>query len=180
VELVSWSVGVDRMITGLAYIALGTNIGDRELNLRVALDTLTVNPQLEITHISAIYETAPVGGPEQAQYLNACAALQTKLSPTKLLLTMLEVENKMGRVRREHWGPRVIDLDLLIYNHIFMNTPLLQLPHPRMTERDFVLVPLANIAPDLIVPCYDQSVSLLLAARPANDQVKLYRPLGWY
>jgi 2-amino-4-hydroxy-6-hydroxymethyldihydropteridine diphosphokinase len=163
-----------------AYIALGANLGDRELNLKVALDSLAAVSRLRLTRISAIYETDPVGGPEQSQYLNACAALETRLLPTEMLMIMQEIENNMGRVRKEHWGPRVIDLDLLVFNNVFMNTPLLQLPHPRMTERDFVLIPLADIAPDLIITGLNQPVSSLLAARPKHDDVKLFLPLGWY
>jgi 2-amino-4-hydroxy-6-hydroxymethyldihydropteridine diphosphokinase len=135
-----------------ACIALGSNLGDRAKNLRTALEMLSQADRIKIDAVSAIYETAPVGGPEQGPYLNACAALTTELPPTKLLLAILDIEEKMGRVREVRWGPRIIDLDLLLYETVMMNTPLLELPHPRMGERDFVLIPLADIAPDLIIP----------------------------
>ena len=163
-----------------AYIALGTNLGDRLQYLKQALELLRQNAGIDITALSAIYETAPVGGPDQGAFLNACAALKTALSPTKLLLEMLAIEDKLGRVRKERWGPRVIDLDLLIYDQVRMNTPLLGLPHPRLSERDFVLVPLADIAPALVIPGQNKKVAAILAARPLTEDVKLFLPAGWY
>jgi len=163
-----------------AHIALGSNLGDRAANLRTALEMLAQTAGISITAVSAIYETAPVGGPEQDHYLNACAALDTELTPTRLLLMMLDIEEKIGRVRKVRWGPRIIDLDLLLYGEIMMNTPLLELPHPRMSERDFVLIPLADIAPDQIIPGLIQTVALTLAGRPKNEEIKLFLPTGWY
>lgn len=163
-----------------ACIALGSNLGDRAKNLKTALAMLTQTERIRITALSAVYETAPVGGPEQGPYLNACAAIATELSPTLLLRTMLDIEEKMGRIREVHWGPRIIDLDLLLYEKVMINTPLLELPHPRMGERDFVLIPLADIAPDLIIPGLNRPVSMILASRPANKDVKLYLPQGWF
>jgi 2-amino-4-hydroxy-6-hydroxymethyldihydropteridine diphosphokinase len=163
-----------------AHIALGSNLGNRAANLRTALEMLAQTAGISIAAVSAIYETAPVGGPEQDPYLNACAALVTKLTPTRLLLMMLDIEQKMGRVRKVRWGPRIIDLDLLLYGEIMMNTPLLELPHPRMSERDFVLIPLADIAPNQVIPGLNQTVALILAGRPMNEEVKLYLPPGWH
>jgi 2-amino-4-hydroxy-6-hydroxymethyldihydropteridine diphosphokinase len=163
-----------------AHIALGSNLGDRAANLRTALEMLAQTAGISITAVSAIYETAPVGGPEQDHYLNACAALDTELTPTRLLLMMLDIEEKIGRVRKVRWGPRIIDLDLLLYGEIMMNTPLLELPHPRMSERDFVLIPLADIAPDQIIPGLNQTVALTLAGRPKNEEIKLFLPTGCY
>lgn len=162
-----------------AYVALGSNLGERLQYLKQALELLQQNAGTNITALSAVYETAPVGGPDQDAFLNACAALETALSPTKLLLEMLAIEDKLGRVRKERWGPRVIDLDLLIYDQVRMNTPLLELPHPRLSERDFVLVPLADIAPALIVPGQSKKVADILAARPLTNDVKLFLPAGW-
>ncbi len=162
-----------------AYISLGTNLGDRLENLKQALELLQKDARARLIGVSAIYETAPVGGPEQGPFLNVCAALETALTPTKLLLEMLAIEDKLGRVRKERWGPRVIDLDLLIYDVVRMNTPLLELPHPRLTERDFVLVPLTDIAPALMIPGKNKSVAEILAARPATEDVKLFLPADW-
>jgi 2-amino-4-hydroxy-6-hydroxymethyldihydropteridine diphosphokinase len=163
-----------------AHIALGSNLGDRATNLRTALEMLTQTAGISITAVSAIYETAPVGGPEQDPYLNACAALDTELTPTRLLLMMLDIEEKIGRVRKVRWGPRIIDLDLLLYGTTIMNTPLLELPHPRMSERDFVLIPLADIAPDQNIPGLNRTVAVILAGRPDNEDVKLFLPTGWF
>lgn len=164
-----------------AYIALGSNLGERTVNLKTALQRLAQTDRVAIGAVSAVFETAPVGGPEQqGSYLNACAAIVTELSPTQLLLAMLDIEEKMGRVRDVHWGPRIIDLDLLLYGITIMNTPLLELPHPRMSERDFVLVPLAAIAPDQIIPGLNQTVAMILAGRPENEDVKLFLPTGWH
>ncbi len=163
-----------------AYISLGTNLGNRLDNLTRALNMLQKETGVKIIAVSALYETAPVGGPEQGPFLNACAILETALSPTKLLLEMLAVEDRLGRVRKERWGPRVIDLDLLIYAEIRMTTPLIGLPHPRLIERDFVLVPLADIAPELIIPGQSKKVADLLAARPGTEDVKLFLPAGWH
>ncbi|OPL09833.1 MAG: hypothetical protein AVO34_13100 [Firmicutes bacterium ML8_F2] len=164
----------------IAFIALGTNLGDRLDNLKQALELLQKEPGVKIITVSAIYETAPVGGPDQGPFLNASAILETGLSPTKLLIKMLAIEDKLGRVRKEIWGPRVIDLDLLVYDQIRMNTPLLELPHPRLSERDFVLVPLADIAPALIIPGQEKKVADILAARPVTEDVKLFLPADWY
>jgi len=163
-----------------AYIALGSNLGERTVNLKTALQRLAQTDRVAIDAVSAVFETAPVGGPEQGSYLNACAAIVTELSPTQLLLAMLDIEEKMGRVRDVHWGPRIIDLDLLLYGTTIMNTPLLELPHPRLSERDFVLVPLAAIAPDQIIPGLNRTVAMILAGRPENEDVKLYLPTGWF
>jgi 2-amino-4-hydroxy-6-hydroxymethyldihydropteridine diphosphokinase len=163
-----------------AHIALGSNLGDRAANLRTALEMLAQTAGISITAVSAIYETAPVGGPEQDPYLNTCAALVTELTPARLLLVMLDIEEKMGRVRKVRWGPRIIDLDLLLYGTTIMNTPLLELPHPRMSERDFVLIPLADIAPDQNIPGLNRTVAMILAGRPDNEDVKLFLPTGWF
>ncbi len=163
-----------------AHIALGSNLGDRTKNLRTALEMLSQTDRIKIDAVSAIYETAPVGGPEQGLYLNACAAMTTELPPTKLLLAMLDIEEELGREREVRWGPRTIDLDLLLYGKVMMKTPLLELPHPRIDERDFVLIPLADIAPDLIIPGLSQPVSMILASRPENKEVKLYLPQGCF
>jgi len=163
-----------------AYIALGTNLGDRVNYLKQAVELLQAEKAIRFEALSALYETAPVGGPVQGPYLNACAAIKTCLSPVQLLLKLLELENVIGRVREMRWGPRIIDLDLLIYDEIMMRTPLLDLPHPRMCERDFVLVPLADIAPKLIIPGCNRSVLELLTDREPGNEIRLYLSRGWF
>jgi 2-amino-4-hydroxy-6-hydroxymethyldihydropteridine diphosphokinase len=160
-----------------AYIALGTNMGERLENLKKALELIDAVDGLEIKYVSSVYETKPVGGPEQGNYLNACALIKSELTPTLLLLKLLEIESKIGRVREERWGPRIIDLDLLVYENVTMNSPLLELPHPRLTERDFVLIPLCDIAPDLVITGSGKTVYNLLSTRPKSDDVTRYSDL---
>ncbi len=169
----------DFLIFNTAFIGLGTNLGDRVENLRQAVRLLGAQKEIEIQKISALYETDPVGGPVQGPFLNACAELKTSLPPEKLLTIMLSIEDDLGRVREERWGPRLIDLDLLVYGKEVIDTEFLQLPHPRMEERDFVMVPLNDIAPNLIIPGPEQSVSEILSKRNIGSDIKLYAPAGW-
>lgn len=134
-----------------AYLALGSNLGDRPAALRGALAALAADGAVRLVAASAVYETAPVGGPAQPDYLNMVVAVETTLPPEALLERCLAVEAAHGRVRRERWGPRTLDLDLLVHGDERRATARLTLPHPRLAERAFVLVPLAEIAPDLPV-----------------------------
>ena len=168
------------MITHTAYISLGTNLGDRIENLRQGVKLLDAEKEIEFLNISAVYETDPVGGPVQGPFLNACAEINTFLPPEELLTRMLSIEDKLGRVREERWGPRLLDLDLLVYEERIINTEFLKLPHPRMEERDFVMVPLNDIAPGLVIPGLKKSVSEILASRKIGSDIKLYAPTGWH
>lgn len=132
-----------------AYIGLGSNLGDRKSNICAAEERLEKHPEVRVIQVSSLYETTPVGFTEQPDFVNAVAEIETELSPIELLHAILEIENEMGRVREKRWGPRVIDIDLLIYDDVAIHTPELELPHPRMKEREFVMAPLAEIAPDL-------------------------------
>jgi 2-amino-4-hydroxy-6-hydroxymethyldihydropteridine diphosphokinase len=134
-----------------AYLGLGSNLGDRSENLRRAVALLGARDGVAVVRTSSVYETAPVG-PSQPDFLNAVAEVDTTLSPRDLLEACLGVEEEMGRVRRERWGPRVIDVDLLLYGDERVDEPDLVVPHPRMHERAFVLVPLAELAPDVVLP----------------------------
>ena len=130
-----------------AYIALGANLGDRAANLRTAMAMLHRTPGVRVTKVSAFLENPAVGGPaDSPDFLNAVAEVQTRLSPIELLHRLLEIERALGRERVEKWGPRTIDLDLLIHGNEAMKTSELTLPHPRLHERRFVLSPLAEIA----------------------------------
>jgi 3-oxoacyl-[acyl-carrier protein] reductase len=136
-----------------AYIALGSNLGERRGNLDSALSQLRARPGVEVTRASTYHETDPVGGPAgQGKYLNAVAELRTTLSPTELLAMLLEIEAVLGRVRAERFGPRTLDLDLLLYGTEIVQTAELTVPHPRMHERMFVLAPLVEIAPLAVHP----------------------------
>ncbi|MEK4254080.1 2-amino-4-hydroxy-6-hydroxymethyldihydropteridine diphosphokinase [Ureibacillus sp. FSL K6-2830] len=128
------------------YLSLGTNLGDRENNLKSAIDLLQRKEGIRIKKISPIYETAPVGYVDQPSFLNIAIYAQTILSPIELLQTCQLIENDLGRVRNIRWGPRIIDLDILLFNNDNIESENLIIPHPRMFERAFVLVPLLDIA----------------------------------
>lgn len=136
-----------------ACIGFGSNLGDRSATIRAAADELRAAPGVQSVRRSSMHETDPVGGPPgQPAYLNAAAVVETTLSPRELLDRLLEIERQLGRQRRERWGPRTIDLDLLLYDDRVIDEPGLTVPHPRMHERRFVLEPLVEIAPDMIHP----------------------------
>jgi len=132
-----------------AYLGLGSNLGDREALLRAAIMALDATPGVRVTSISSLYETPPWGPVPQGPYLNACVALETTLSPRQLLTLCLAIERDHGRERAIRWGPRTLDMDVLLYGDESIDEEGLIVPHPRMAERAFVLVPLAEIAPDL-------------------------------
>lgn len=135
-----------------SFVGLGSNLGDRLENLRGAAALLGARQGIRVVRSSRVYETAPVGGPPQPDYLNAVLEVETTLSPYALLGACLDVEREMGRERLERWGPRVIDLDVLTYDDETVDEPDLQVPHPRMHERGFVLLPLLEIAADPPLP----------------------------
>ena len=143
-----------------AYVALGSNLGDKEANLRRALDLL-IERGVEIVKTSTFISTEPYGVTDQPQFLNGVCEVRTSLVPLALLHTLLEIEQEMGRVRLRHWGERNIDLDLLLYEDVVLDTPELKLPHPDMQNRDFVLLPLAEIAPKLVHPILQKSIEEL-------------------
>ena len=141
----------------IAYIALGSNLGDKEKNLRRALLLLT-QQGVEVVRVSSFLSTEPYGVTDQPQFLNAVACVRTSLAPLALLNVLLATELAMGRVRLRHWGERNIDLDLLLYEDVVLDTKRLRLPHPDMQNRDFVLLPLAEIAPELKHPTLQKTI----------------------
>jgi 2-amino-4-hydroxy-6-hydroxymethyldihydropteridine diphosphokinase len=143
------------------YIALGTNLGDRLANLHAAIRSLP--PEIKVLAESHVYETPPWGYEEQPTFLNMVVKAETELGPEALLRYLKQLEVELGREQNFHWGPRLIDLDILFYDDLVIDTPPLVIPHPRLQERAFVLVPLADAAPDLIHPVLQKSVSQLMA-----------------
>jgi len=146
-----------------AYIGLGSNLGDREENLRRAIVHLDGMPGVKVLRVSSFHETEPVGYAEQGKFLNAALMVETSLSAEDLLTACQGIENKLGRVRTVRWGPRTIDLDILIYDGLVIDTVRLKVPHPLMHEREFVLAPLCEIAPDVMHPVLKKTVREMLA-----------------
>jgi 2-amino-4-hydroxy-6-hydroxymethyldihydropteridine diphosphokinase len=142
------------------YIALGTNLGDRLANLHAAIRSLL--PEINVLAESHVYETPPWGYEDQPSFLNMVVKAETELGPESLLKYLKQLEVELGREQNFRWGPRLIDLDILFYDDLVINTPPLIIPHPRLYERAFVLVPLVDVAPELIHPVLQRSVSQLL------------------
>ncbi len=139
--------------TTTVHIALGANLGDREGNIRIALDSLKLLPGIKVIRVSSMYENPAVGGPSDSPpFINAAAELLVTKSPRELLNDLLEVERELGRERRVRWEPRPIDLDLLLFGDQILSSADLIVPHPLLHERRFVLQPLAEIAPDALHP----------------------------
>ncbi|MFH1560659.1 MAG: 2-amino-4-hydroxy-6-hydroxymethyldihydropteridine diphosphokinase [Chloroflexota bacterium] len=161
-----------------AYLGLGSNLGDREDNLRRALSLL--RQETSLTALSSVYETEPWGYTSQPLFLNMVCALETGLSPQELLELAQGVEREMGRIPTFRYGPRIIDVDILMYGEEVMDTPGLQLPHPGIAQRAFVLVPLAEIAPGLAHPSLGKSIGELLADVQGKEKVVRLGPLSLF
>ena len=149
----------------IAYIALGSNLGDRSETLASALTMLDACEGVSVLRVSEMIETAPIGGPgDQGDYLNGAAEIETSLSPTELLAVLQDIERKFGRDRQSErrWGERTCDLDILLIGDVVMDTPELTIPHPRMHERKFVLAPLNKLAAEAVHPILNKTISTLL------------------
>ena len=160
-----------------AYLGLGSNIGDREQNLKEALVKLAA-PDLRVARLSSVYETEPVGFTAQRWFLNIVVEIETDLFPMQLLSRIAKVEQALGRARTIKNGPRTLDIDILLYGRAVVRTAKLEIPHPRMAERRFVLAPLAELAPELRHPVTHQSIRAMLEAAPAVSVRKLDLKLG--
>jgi len=160
-----------------AYVGLGSNLGDREALLRFALEALNAAPNLTIEAVSRVYETDPVGPGEQGAYLNAAVSIQTLLSAEQLLECLLAIELKAGRDRAaetERWSARTLDLDLLFFGETIVELQRLQIPHPRLHERPFVLEPLCDLAPDFLHPRTQTTLAELAHAVRDESAVRLW------
>ena len=157
----------------LVYLSLGSNVGDREIQLRDALGRLAANGR--VVAISSFYETEPVEFTDQAWFLNCVVALETTETPEQLMMALLQIEQQMGRRRIQKKGPRAIDIDILLFDEAIVDSPALTIPHPAMHQRRFVLEPLAEIAPEVRHPVLKKTVRELLDALPAGQEVRKLR-----
>ena len=163
----------------IAYLGLGSNIGDRVAYLQAGTRALATKPEFSILKTSSVYETSPEGYLDQGDFLNAALSLRTTKTPASLLETMSAIEDSFGRQRTIHWGPRTLDLDLLMFGNCVVDEAHLKVPHPRLLERRFALEPLAEIAPELVHPQTGRSMAehCTQLVRPASTR-KL-GPLAW-
>jgi len=149
-------------------LALGSNLGDRLGNLRKAMRLLRLS-DVRITSTSDIFETEPCGKPDQPRFLNACAIIETEKEGEEILALLKDIEKQIGRQEREKWGPREIDIDIIFIDQKIIDSEMLQVPHPEMHKRDFVLKPLAQVVPDWIHPVLKRSVHELASEIPEKD-----------
>ena len=155
-----------------ALIAIGSNLGTPKKNCIEAIDIISSSPGIKIISKSSFYQTAPVGNTEQNWFINSVIKISTQLNPDILLAVLLEIESKMGRIRKEKWGPRIIDLDLLFYDNLIIKQKDLTLPHPEIQKRNFVLQPLNEIEGNFIHPSLNKSINTLLKESKDNSVVK--------
>lgn len=144
-----------------AFIGIGSNLGLPLEQVRAAIDALSALEKTQLVSVSPLYRTAPIGPQNQPDYVNAVALIETHFEPHDLLSELQKIEQQQGRMRGERWGARTLDLDLLIYGESVISDDTLQIPHPRMAERAFVLYPLSNLAPQLLIPGLGQVNELL-------------------
>ena len=149
------------MKTNLVYLSLGSNLEDKAAYLKQALKCLTDTPLIKVTGKSSVYQTDPVGFVEQDFFLNGVLELETKLEPGALLNVTQDIENRLGRKRTIHWGPRTMDIDILLFNEELVSERSLIIPHPEMHRRRFVLVPLVELNPSLIIPSWGEAKEVL-------------------
>ena len=157
----------------ITYICLGSNLGRKKANIRRAVKLLNKNKDIKILKISSLYETEPVGYVKQDWFVNSCLKAETNLSPRQLLKTLKDIEKKLKRKKKFiRWGPRTLDMDILLYNNLRLKTKDLVIPHPEMHKRTFVLIPLMELEPNLIHPTKRKSILELLANLKRNKKVK--------
>ena len=155
-----------------AYLGLGSNIGNRELQLNEAIKILHANQGIQVTQVSHIYETEPVGYTNQPKFLNLCIEIETELNPQSLLKCCSATEQQLHRKREIRWGPRTLDVDILLFGDQIIEQDNLSVPHPRMKERSFVLIPLNDIATNQIEPISNKSIGQLVVT---DNSVKKYK-----
>lgn len=163
------------------YLSLGSNLGDRLNYLSKAVMALKEHPSIQMGEYSSLYETDPVGYTDQPAFLNMVVGGKTSLSPQELLLAVMEMEKELGRKREARWGPRTIDIDILAYGQTQIDEPNLQVPHPEMPERAFVLIPLAEIATHFPIPIGNQMVTPIELLEKVKDKsgVRKWKSIDW-
>lgn len=167
-------------MTVCAYLALGSNLGDRADNLKQAIERLNRQPGIRVLRVSDVYETEPVGHVEQDAFLNMVIAVETEHSPEQLLNAALSIEQELGRVRTIRWGPRTIDIDVLLYGQERIELEHLQIPHPELVKRAFVLVPLRDVWRGETLPIYHQPISKYLSLLQEDQKgVRNWGTIDW-
>ena len=159
-------------MTHTAYIGIGSNLGNPDKNCIEAIEKIATNGGIKILSKSSLYQTAPVGHTQQNWFVNSVIKIATELNPKNLLFALLNIESKMGRIRKEKWGPRLIDLDLLFYDNLILNQEGIILPHPEIQKRKFVLIPLDEIAENLTHPILKKTIKTLLQELSNDAEVK--------
>ena len=159
-------------MTHTAYIGIGSNLGTPGKNCVDAIDKISTSDHIKIISKSSFYQTAPIGDIEQGWFVNSVIKINTELSPKKLMLALLNIESEMGRIRKEKWGPRLIDLDLLFYDILILNQEGIILPHPEIQKRKFVLIPLNEIAENLTHCILKKTIKTLLQELSDDAEVK--------
>lgn len=160
-----------------AFLGLGSNLDERLDHLQAAVDKLHAHPKIRVDAVSSVYETDPVGGPEQGAYLNVVARVATLLSPRRLLAAGAAIEQELGRERAERWGPRTIDIDILLYGNRTIRKRTLEVPHPRLVQRPFALVPLMEVAPGKVLPDGRSVASVLAGLAPIEGVAMVGSPV---
>ncbi|WP_110114700.1 2-amino-4-hydroxy-6-hydroxymethyldihydropteridine diphosphokinase [Bacillus sp. CGMCC 1.16541] len=159
----------------ISYVALGSNIENRLQHLKFGVESLAKHPTINVTNVSSIYETEPIGYTDQESFLNMAIEVKTSLSPLDLLSVLQQIELDSGRKREIKWGPRTLDLDILLYNQENIETERLKVPHPRMLERAFVMVPLCELNPALSIPNSPQKVRTLIDKLEDREGVTVWK-----
>ncbi|MEH6940665.1 2-amino-4-hydroxy-6-hydroxymethyldihydropteridine diphosphokinase [Bacillus sp. JJ722] len=162
-------------MTSIAYLSLGSNLDDRLLYLHDAVRLLHDNEHIEVMDVSSLYETDPVGYTDQGNFLNIVVKLKTTYTAEQLLSVSQSIENQLGRKRIIRWGPRTVDLDILLFNHENIETDGLSVPHPRMHERAFVIIPLVEVEPNIQLPTTGQFLNEVLERMPDKEGVRLWK-----
>ena len=165
-----------KIMDHIIYLSLGSNLGDRLANLQNAISALP--PKIKPLNQSSVYETSPWGYSNQPDFYNQVIKAETQLKPADVLVYIKSLEVSLGRQETFRFGPRLIDLDLLFFDTVILNTPVLTIPHPRITERAFVLVPLAEISPDLIHPGIDKTIQQLKSAIDTSSVTQIHSPVS--